>query len=143
MATNIFCYYNLAHKQGISMVLPIVRNKIGKKQTKLADCHTCIPCHDNISAEVFLGRYFFVTCMFHSGIFLVPSAQLLLLVLLFVQQFWGLLSLQKCIFFFFLMSLLASFLSEWFCLFACSGILWVQKLRSPMLRTQSCEIFSV
>ena len=28
MAANIVCYYNLAHKQGISMVLPVVINKI-------------------------------------------------------------------------------------------------------------------
>ena len=31
MAANIVCYYNLAHKQGITMVLPVVINKIGKK----------------------------------------------------------------------------------------------------------------
>ena len=31
MAANIVCYYNLAHKQGISMVLPVVINKIEKK----------------------------------------------------------------------------------------------------------------
>ena len=62
--------------------------------------YTLYDCHGNISAEGFLGRFFFVAFMFHSGIFLVPSAQLLLLVLLFVQQFWGFLSLQKCLVFF-------------------------------------------
>ena len=40
MAANIVCYYNLAIKQGITVVI----NKIGarKKKTKkkLADCHT-------------------------------------------------------------------------------------------------------
>ena len=30
MAANIVCYYNLANKQGIAMVLPAVINKIGK-----------------------------------------------------------------------------------------------------------------
>jgi len=30
MATNIVCYYNFAHKQGILMVLPVVR--IGKNR---------------------------------------------------------------------------------------------------------------
>ena len=30
MAANIVCYYNLAHKQRISKVLPVVINKIGK-----------------------------------------------------------------------------------------------------------------
>ena len=62
--------------------------------------YTLYDCHDNISTEGFLGRFFFITCMFRSGILLAPSAQLLLLVLLFVQQFWGLLSLKKCLVFF-------------------------------------------
>ena len=31
MAANIVCYYNFAHKQRISMVLPVVINKTGKK----------------------------------------------------------------------------------------------------------------
>jgi len=34
MATNIVCYYNLAPKQGITIVLPVVINKIGKKKLK-------------------------------------------------------------------------------------------------------------
>ena len=38
MATTIVCYYNLAHNQGITMVLPVVINKTGEKLTK-PDCH--------------------------------------------------------------------------------------------------------
>ena len=34
MATNIVCYYNLAPKQGITIVLPVVINKIGKEKKK-------------------------------------------------------------------------------------------------------------
>ena len=87
--------------------------------------YTLYDCHDNISTEGFLRRFFFVACMFHSGICLAPTAQLLLLVLLFVlgAPFSSEIS---CLFFFFLMSVLASSLFQWFCLFACSGILWVK-----------------
>ena len=36
MAANIACYYNLANKQGITMVIPVVINATGerKKQKK-------------------------------------------------------------------------------------------------------------
>ena len=78
--------------------------------------YTLYDCHNNIRGlshqvslytKIFmmmtcsLQCFFFVACMFHSGIFLVTSA-----LLLFVQQLWGLLSLQKCLvlFFFFLIS---------------------------------------
>ena len=50
MAANIVCYYNLAIKQGITVVLPVVINTIGERERKkmreknrrkkLADCHT-------------------------------------------------------------------------------------------------------
>ena len=39
MAASIVCYNNLANKQGITMVLPVVINKIGGERTKLADYH--------------------------------------------------------------------------------------------------------
>ena len=32
MATNIVCYYNLANKQGITMVLQVAINEIGEKK---------------------------------------------------------------------------------------------------------------
>ena len=53
----------------------------------------------------------YTTCMFHSGIFLVPFAQLLLLVLLFGSFEGSFLFRNVLYFFFFLTSLLASSLS--------------------------------
>ena len=34
MAANIICYCNLANKQGITMVLPVVINKIGERKNE-------------------------------------------------------------------------------------------------------------
>ena len=34
MAANIVCYYNLAIKQGITVVLPVVINTIGEREKK-------------------------------------------------------------------------------------------------------------
>ena len=40
--TNIVCYYNLANKQGITMVLPVAIKKIDKTSRQLTPGYQCV-----------------------------------------------------------------------------------------------------